>query len=215
VAKGPVKRLLDLAAKEFPEVAETLGLAVPRRTKTADAPTLAVKPDVVEPLAVRPQTVNPIPETNLSIRDQAEQFSNRLRALGVKVGDIQHSVNRNGQNSAYLSTEHGQLRISDHDVNMDFRPGQIAIYDTSESGAQRFVERAQRAKTEGAARRASAAEIQAAHEEPFIQRFLSAPEHKRHSIILEAYPELSGPHYKQKRMELLRRWRSRDRQHGG
>jgi hypothetical protein len=54
VAKGPVKRLLDLAVKEFPEVAETLGIATPRRTK-AYAPTLAVKPDVVEPLAVRPQ----------------------------------------------------------------------------------------------------------------------------------------------------------------
>ena len=161
------------------------------------------------------QAVNPMPETNLSIREQAEQFANRLRALGVEVGDIQHSVNRHGQNSAYIATQNGQLRISDHDANMDFRPGQIAIYDTSESGVQQFVERAQHAQAEGAARRASAAEIQAAHEEPFIQRFLAAPEHERHSIILEAYPELSGPHFKQKRQELLRRWRHRDRQQGG
>jgi hypothetical protein len=83
VAKGPVKRLLDLAVKEFPEVAEALGLAVPRRTKTADAPTLAVRPDVVEPLAVKPQTL-PAPEAPLAVKPQALPAPQLEASLAVK-----------------------------------------------------------------------------------------------------------------------------------
>jgi hypothetical protein len=54
-----------------------------KKSVKADAPTLAVKPDVVEPLAVKPQTL-PAPEAPLAVKPQALPAPQLEASLAVK-----------------------------------------------------------------------------------------------------------------------------------
>lgn len=60
--------------------------------------------------------------------ERAELFQKRLAELGEPVGQLARSTNRYGEKSAYLDYGRGQLRFSDHDANMDFRPGQTQVH---------------------------------------------------------------------------------------
>lgn len=143
----------------------------------------------------------------IDVFEAAKNFHKAWADMGKSVGEIDFSTNRFGQKSAYFDVAgHGRFRVSDHSCNTDFRINErtVDVNSATKAEAERIATLDAVAAKAAKQDRAGKLADRDAYEAPFKARFLSAKEHERAEIVIEAYKGTS--HDKAARKEIAARW---------
>ncbi len=165
---------------------------------------LAINPDHGPSEAFQPtgQVANTLGMSIPQPWQRAEKLRAELKRRGLDVGDVQQSTNRNGGHSAYLKSQFGELRFSDHETNMAFRPGQIDVYTDD---AEEFLAQAAQNKEQALVKRSELKKGQELFEREARERFLAtSDEGERLRIITSLFPWSGND--KAARKEIRNRW---------
>jgi hypothetical protein len=149
-----------------------------------------------------------LPNIENYIHAAGARIADLLNKMGYTVTSVSNSVNRHGGSSCYIKIEELgpiRFRISDHTANQYFRIGEISIVDDADEAYLNdvFANLDRNAKT-SADQRAQQDAKRDAREAPFKARFLAAPHHERHGILVECYAWAASD--KAARKEIWARW---------
>jgi hypothetical protein len=146
----------------------------------------------------------------LDVRTAAVNFRQHLVLAGLAAGDIQHSVNRNGDKSSYFEVwgtniHRQRIRVSDH---LSFtadreRDVTVLVDEASAEKAIALIAEMEDGRDRSEAKRKASEEARDAREAPHKAAYLATDkQHVRGDIIAKLYPNVS----RADRQEIAKRW---------